>query len=320
MTPAKSTWYCLCCEQVTPKRVSILTGHGVYCLKEDCVKAALESRFSEKYRRSEVEVPRGCPRCGDPVKIKESAMSKRLKKTMPSVVRQKSAEELKHDAQHGSDPTVTESLCTKILSGKEKYPVGSVLAKDMKYDELYSNMEREVKMCRLVSLSPKDVRISFYSGHHYLWVECSVPLLYPLSTDLSGIAREYKPKQDTKEAIMAKSQRKHGTAAKAARVAKEVNPKTGFKEGSVGDRVGTAFLSVSTPEKQLEKVMEVIAESFKAKGKSTAKDGVERQSKSWISYLHKDFTKTYGEAPAREKKAEAPKAKPKKKDKDKVAA
>jgi hypothetical protein len=188
----------------------------------------------------------------------------------------------------------------------------------MAYDELYVNYERTPRMIRLVSVEKTNVKVTFYSGLHYGWLECTVPHMYPLTTDLSGLSRENKPTEG-KENTMAKG-KKTGTA-KAVKTAKAINPTTGFKEDTVGDRVGKAFLSVTTPEKRLEKVMEVIHESFKSKDKSTAADAVERQSKSWIAYLHKSFSKIYGEAPKREKAEAKAKAAPvKKAKKEPVAA
>lgn len=303
----EATWYCLHCQVLVPKRLGIQTIHGIFCSQPDCVTAIFESRYAKKFERV-VETPKPCPRCGDP--LKEKPMAKRMQTKLPS--KPKSAEELAHDKNHGQDPSVEESLSSRIINGKAKPPKGTVFAVDMVPDELYISYEREAKVTQFVSKTEKLVRIRFYSGHWYGWLETDVPLMYPLSTDVTNVAREYKPKGDTKEAMMASKTRKHGTAAAKTAVvstARNVNPKTGFKEGSVGDQVGIAYLSVTTPEKQLEKVSEVIRESFKAKGKSTAAEAVERQAKSWIGYIRKQNPKIYGEATRTVKPAKTEKPK-----------
>lgn len=238
-------------------------------------------------------------------------MAKRLKKTIPQETKQKSEEQVSYErslAADSSDPHYVESESSLIMRHAIPTPKGTVFARDMEPETLYANLESTRRMVRLVEKKVTCVVISFYDGIVREWQQCSVKLNYPMLTDLSGLSREQTPKED-KEAIMATGTRKHGAAAKVAKPVSEgrkINEKTGFKEGSVGDKVGLAFLSVKTPESQLEKVTEVVRESFKSKGKSTANDAVERQAKSWIGYLHKEQPKIYGESPRAVAKAAKP--------------
>lgn len=286
------TWFCFNCQEITPKRMAYKHGEKIVCTKADCVAAVILSETWKNLPKPVVpEVPEICPTCKG-----EWPMSKKLQKKLPSTP--KSREQLLHEQQFSGteyDPSYIESLSSKIIRGAEKLPEGAVIAKNMTFETLYLNYEGTRRVMKLVSLRKDDVEIVFYSGDQKEWLACTVKHNYPLTSDLTGLTPEQQPKE--KEAKMAKQTRKHGAAAKeAAAPARPINPKTGCKEGSVGDKVGLAILAYKTEEKQLEAVKEVIKESFKAKGKSTAEDAVERQAKSWIPYLRKLHPNVYPEA------------------------
>ena len=309
---AEPTWFCFNCQEITPKRITLKYMGNLVCVKSECIAAVI---LTEDWRITKIpekiEQPKDCPTCN-----RRLPMAKRLKQTLPSKPR--NPEQLLHEQQFSGDaldPTVLESLSSKIMRSAEKPPVGTIFARDMKFETLYANYENTRRIMRLASIRKDDVEVEFFT-RDFGWLKCTVKLMYPLTTDMAEITEENKLREP-KEGTMA---RKHGgtKSAKTKVDARPMNEKTGCKTGSVGDKVGTAILAYKTEEKQLEAVMEVIAESFKAKGKSTAKDAVLRQAKSWIPYLRKLHPSLYPEAEKAAKvekpvKAAKPKAEPKKK-------
>lgn len=233
-------------------------------------------------------------------------MGKQLKKTLPYVGKSKA--QLEHEAAFSTveDPLATESRSYRIILGKERFPKHCTMAKFATNPAMiYANFENTVRAVKVVGPKNGRVAIIFWASDRREWLETTVPENYPLTTTLSEIKPENVPPTN-QEAKMPKANRKHGAASKPAvsKEARSVNEKTGCKTGSVGDKVGLAILSNKDAEKQLGAVKIVIRDSFKAKGKSTAEDAVERQAKSWIGFLRKQSPKIYGEAP---KKAEAKK-------------
>lgn len=241
----------------------------------------------------------------------------RLKKTLPSTP--KSREQLLHEQQASGteyEPGTVESQSSKIRRGAEPLPSGAIVAKDMAFDISYLNFEGTRRVMKLVSLRKDDVEVTFYSGSHYEWVRCTVAHNYPVTSDLTGIAPGQIPK--SKETKMAKQNRKHGGAAKAAKAPKEaraINPATGYKEGTVGDRVGKVLLEFKSEDKRLEAAAAVVKELFQAKGKGVAADVIIPRAKHIIAVLRKEHANLFptpegaAKSESKSKKAPAPKVK-----------
>lgn len=230
----------------------------------------------------------------------------------------KSREQILHEQQSSGsseyDPAL-ESLSYKIMRNAEKPPIGTVFARDMKFDEQYLNYEGTRRIMKLVAIRKSDVEVVFFAGDQREWLKCSVPLAYPLSTDLTGVTPGQMPRE--KENKVAKKDRKHTGAGKVAKVVRVISEKTGYKEGTVGDLAGIAILTYKTEDKIIEAVTEVVATLFKAKGKSAAKDVTEPRARHIISVLRKEFPARY---PSPEKSGKTEKTKFVKAKKTPVAA
>ncbi len=234
----------------------------------------------------------------------------RLDKKLPSTP--KSREQLLHEMKTAGDeydPSYIQSTSFKIMKGEEKPPVGTIFAKDMAFEIQYLNYEGTPRICKLVSKRKDDVEVEFYTSAHG-WLRVVVANMYPLTSDLEGVAPGQMPKEVTK---MAKKDRKHSGAGKVAKVVRAISDKTGYKEGTVGDLAGTALLTYKTEEKILEVVAEQVAESFKSKGKSATKEITLARAKHIVSVLRKVDPKRYptpaeAEKPVKAKaKVKAPK-------------
>lgn len=311
------TWFCFGCQEVVPKRTALVGDGKMTCEKFECVSSVI---LREEWKRVAKPVTKGpvmitCTHCKGEGKmpIKKKLASKT--KSREQVI----AENKAIEAQGGIPSDYVESLSSRILNGKTKPPVGTVFAKDMVPDTQYANMESTPRVCRRIVLNAEDtakykdqVMLEFYSGGHYGWIRTTVPLMYPLTSDLASVAPGQVP--TNKEATMANSKRKHTGAGKVAKPARAMNDKTGYKEGTVGDLAGKVLLEYKSEEKIVELVAEQVSESFKAKGKSATKEVTWARAKHIISVLRKTDAKRYPtpeksekEKPAAKSKAKAPK-------------
>lgn len=295
------------------------------CLEADCVRSVfLEGLYDEAYERP-VDVSsfsKPCGRCGDPLIKGDKAMAKRLKKI--EFKKRTPKEQLEHEAAFAAkaDPTVSESLSYKIMHSKAKLPKGATIAQ-LVTDPLaiYANFENTPRACRITGKRDDRYVMLFWAYDLGEWLETTVAQNYPLTTDLSGLTPESVPPTE-QEAKMAKGNRKHAGAGKPAKEARAVSAKTGCKEGSIGDQVGLAILDNKDADKRLAAIKAVIRASFKAKGKDTDDESVERQSRSWVGYMKKQFPKIYESVLAKPEKVEkkAPAKKAAKKETAKAAA
>lgn len=310
------TWFCFQCQEVVPKRLALVGDGKVTCEKLECVAAAILREDWKVVEEPKAVVPTvTCPTCKG-----EGKMAIKKKLLSKSKSKEQLAQEIKDAAKNGTDPGFGASVSSKIMRGETPPPVGTVFAKDMTPDTQYANMELTPRVCRRVVLNAEDtakykdqVMIEFYSGGHYGWLRTTVPLMYPLASDLGLVAPAQVPKD--KEANMANSKRKHQGAGKPAKPARAMNEKTGYKEGTVGDLAGKALLEFKSEDKIVEVVAGQVADSFKAKGKSATKEITEARARHIISVLRKEDPKRYPTPekaekakPAAKAKAKAPKA------------
>ncbi len=105
------------------------------------------------------------------------------------------------------------------------------------------------------------------------------------------------------------NEKKAKKAAAPKRVAKPIDEKTGYREGSLGFAIGRAYLGETKHEKAVEAVEEVIKASAKAKGKPTNEEYVHGRAVSWIGFLKTRAPKTYTDLPKAEKPKPAAKEK-----------
>ena len=75
----------------------------------------------------------------------------------------------------------------------------------------------------------------------------------------------------------------------------EINPKTGCKIGSLGDKVGKAYLSKTTYEGSIGEVEKVLTGVAKSKGKSESKDYAHVRAISWLGFLQNKYPGLYPE-------------------------
>jgi len=88
-----------------------------------------------------------------------------------------------------------------------------------------------------------------------------------------------------------------------------VNPKTACSVGSIGNEIGEAYLKATTHEQAVAGMEEIVAASFKRKGKSEAKEHVHKHAMAWLGYLRERMP-NFKELPKSEKpKAAKPAAK-----------
>jgi hypothetical protein len=71
--------------------------------------------------------------------------------------------------------------------------------------------------------------------------------------------------------------------------ARLTNPETGCKVGSIGNEIGMAYFAAKDYDAAVASAEEIVARSFKRKGKSEAKTAVHRHAVSWVTYLEKGF-------------------------------
>ena len=106
-------------------------------------------------------------------------MAKRLKQTLPS-----SSTGPSDFLMTTSDPREANSRSTNIIEGREPLPKGATTAGKADPEMHYVNYEKTNRLVRVVPDSAlralKQVKISFYSGVDYGWLEATVPEAYPL--------------------------------------------------------------------------------------------------------------------------------------------
>ena len=228
----------------------------------------------------------------------------------------KSKEQLLHEQKFSGteyDAGYIKSDAAKIRDMEMPMPLGAIHAKAMTFDTQYLNFESTRRVMRLKAQLKDSTEVEFWSGTHYEWVKCTVAGNYPITSDLTGLAHEQTPKVG-KETTMTRKHGKASGAAKDPKVARAINPKTGYKEGTVGDLAGLAFLAYKTEDKRLEAVQEVVATLFKAKGKSATKEVTEPRAKHIIAVIRKEHSDLFEAAPetAKTEPKKAPKVKAKK--------
>jgi len=102
-----------------------------------------------------------------------------------------------------------------------------------------------------------------------------------------------------------KDSKKKAVKAEVQSKARPTNQKTGCKEGSLGNEIGLAYFAAKDYDAAVSSTEEIVAKSFKRKGKSEAKEAVHRHAVSWVTYLENGFF------PAGYKKHARKEAKPK---------
>ena len=103
-----------------------------------------------------------------------------------------------------------------------------------------------------------------------------------------------------KEKTMAKAKKSKKASASKGPIG--TNETTGFRVGSIGDRIGEAYLSSDTHEEAIAKAEKIMRDVHTKKGKSTAQEAVHARAVSWVGFLPQHSPKLYKELPSAEKK------------------
>ena len=86
---------------------------------------------------------------------------------------------------------------------------------------------------------------------------------------------------------------KKGNVKGVTKVSRPISEKTWCRVGSIGHEIGLAYLAAKSRAEAESSIEEIVARSFKRKGKSEAKDHVHKHALAWIGYLLYRNDKTY---------------------------
>lgn len=136
--------------------------------------------------------------------------------------------------------------------------------------------------------------------------ECKIRFgLLQYCTGPTKFSKIFPPMGNKQEAQMSTKKGK-SEVVKAKTVKKEaapINAKTGYRAGSLGDRISLAYLGETKHEAAVKAVEGVLAKSCADKGKSTKPEYVHLRAISWIGFLKVRDSKKFADLPKAEKPA-----------------
>jgi len=134
--------------------------------------------------------------------------------------------------------------------------------------------------------------------------DCTLVTPDVCSCDVRDSAKISHPMGNKQEAQMStKKGKSEAVKAKAVKKVVAINDKTGYRAGSLGDRISLAYLGETKHEAAVKAVEGVLAKSCSDKGKSTKPEYVHLRAISWIGFLKVRDSKKFADLPKAEKPA-----------------